>query len=323
MNSAVRRQGSGLVTIATAFFGLALLAAVIGGIHLATRRSHQMPAATDEHAVTLALSLQEGSNLRSIRYLVRSAAGVPIAQGNWDLSNPNGPLSVEISLPPGKGNVVTFAGESDVGGRKSNWFLGSRTFDVVASEPTRVDLGTVWAGAPGGNNAGVLTAATGNNPPATSLSASAIGQSADCQTCELSAEKGKCDREFLSAQLQDDKPTWGCGTLMTPREQAACVALVHCLNQADCADGDNPFKGCYCGAASLAQCVAGENVSGPCVSQYEAAATASGGPAAGSSLGQYARFISEAGTNPRTPVGLANNIKECAIQAHCSSCESL
>lgn len=323
MSSAVRGQGSGLVTVATAFFGLVLIAVVIGGIHLATRRGHPGAAAAEEHAVTLALSLKDGSTLRSIRYLVKSEAGVPIAQGNWDVTNPKGPLSVEISLPPGKGNVVTFAGESEAGGRKSNWFLGSRTFDVVAGEPTRVDLGSVWAGASSAGAAAAPPPATGDNTSGAQPSAGAPGQSADCQTCELSAEKGKCDREFLSAQLQEDKPTWGCGTLMTPREQATCVALLRCLNQADCADGDNPLKGCYCGAASLALCVAGQNVTGPCVPQYEAAATAAGGPPSGSSTSQFARFISETGTNPRTPLGLANNIKECAIQAHCTACESL
>ncbi len=321
MSSAVRGQRSRVVTIATAFFGLVLVAAVIGGVHLVNRRGGRATAASQEHAVTLAISLQDGSTLRSIRYLVKSSAGVPIAQGNWEVTNPKGPLSVDISVPPGRGNVISFAGESDVGGEKSSWFLGSRTFDVVEGQPTRVDFGTVWAGVPGGA-AAAPTAAT-DTTSTTLPSASAGGPTADCQTCELSAEKGKCDREFLTAQLQDDKPTWGCGTLMTPREQATCVALLRCLNQVECADGENPFKGCYCGSASLAQCLVGEGVAGPCVPQYEAAATAAGGPPAGSSTAQFARFLSEAGTNPRTPVGLADNIKECAIQAHCASCDSL
>ena len=231
-----------------------------------------------------------------------------------------------MALPSGKDYTVTFLSNTPAASGNARWFLGTRTFDVDVGHSTPVDLGTVTVGAaPGiaaGGSGSVGSASGGGSTLAAGGAAGATEPAGGCQSCQLAADQGRCDPQFLSA-ISSDPPSWGCSTLSTPRERSACSELLHCLNQNECAKGTNPFLGCFCGSADMQSCLTGAGISGPCVDQYEAAAAMAGGPAVGSSPGELVRFLATVGTNPKTPVGLADNIEECALQAHCDACNSL
>jgi hypothetical protein len=303
---------------------------VFGALHALTPR-HSPSGDADEGHVTLSLSLQPGSLATYVGYVVKAANGAALTTGSMPVKDPRAPLSVELALPSGKGDTVTFFSSTNENGRKADWHLGARTFDVVPGQNARVNLGTVAVGSstPSGTGNRPAEGPTGASPGGVTASGSALTAmttgtptASNCQACELAAEQGKCDPGFLSGRA-DDPTSWGCGTLATPVERTACAALLHCLNVADCAQGGNLFLGCFCGSANIQNCVAGSGVSGDCVPQYEAAAASAGGPPLGSPVAVLARYLIAMGTNPRSPVGLADNIRECAIQAHCNSCDGL
>ena len=307
---------------------VAALAAIIAiaAIAVAVRRPKAPERASgDEGTATLTVALAEGSTATSVGYVVKSPNGRPVAEGTMEVTGPNVPLSADVALPPGNGYTITFLSNTSASGRNATWFLGKRTIDVDVGRSTPVDLGTVSIGAapPSGSVGSAATAAGGSSTTGgTAGDAGGSQSAASCQSCELATEQGRCDPGFLSA-VSGDPPSWGCGTLATPRERAACSDLLHCLNQNACARGTNPFLGCFCGAAEMQSCLSGSDISGPCIGQYEAAAAIAGGPAVGSPPAELVRFLATVGANPRTPVGLADNIEECALQAHCDACNSL
>ena len=161
--------------------------------------------------------------------------------------------------------------------------------------------------------------------------------SASCEACQLAADPSvvpSCDPAFLSANKdQTGAPVgWGIDTLPTGAERAAGAVLLHCLDVNDCATnaantgpGDNAALGCFCGAGVAAvDCIGGLGVHGPCLREYEAAATASpGGPAACASLAAFSAFVSTATSGDAGPIALAGNIKRCAIDARCTVCDDL
>lgn len=278
-------------------------------------------------SLKLALGSIEGETPSYVGYVVKSGRGTVLATGSIPVHDAKAPLSVDVPLAPAKGNTLAVFTTTTQDGKPHASFLGTKTFDVVPGQPTRVDLGTVTVGAParGAGASGAVNAQGAEAPSATTtpLAARTTTESeTTCQACELATEQGRCDRDFLSAR-SEDPPSWGCGTLGTPNEQSACTALLHCLNVADCTQAGNPFVGCFCGGAPVAACAAGVGVSGDCIDQYRAAAEAAGGPAKDAPIADVARYLSTVATNPRTPVGLADNIKECAGIAHCDSCNTL
>ncbi len=163
------------------------------------------------------------------------------------------------------------------------------------------------------------------------------GAAAACEACELGADPSvvpSCDPAFLSAvKDQTGVPVgWGVDTLATDAERAAGAALLHCLDVNDCAanaantgPGDNAALGCFCGAGvAPVACIGGDGVHGPCLLEYEAAATASpGGPTACSTLAAFSSFVSTATGGYTGPIALVGNIKRCAIDARCTACDGL
>src|SRR5450432_2970922 len=263
----------------------AALVAIIAipAIAVAVRRSSKgsWGGRGDEGTATLTLALAKGSTATSIGYIVKSPSGSPVAEGTIEATGLNVPLSAEVALPPGNGYTVTFLSNTSSSGRNASWFLGKRTFDVDVGRSTPVDMGTVSVGAaagipPSGSVSSAAAAAGGSTNGAANGGAGGSESAASCQSCQLAAEQGRCDPGFLSA-VSSDPPSWGCGTLATPRERAACSDLLHCLNQSECARGTNPFLGCFCGSAEMQTCLTGSDVSGPCIGQYEAAAAMAGG----------------------------------------------
>lgn len=265
--------------------------------------------------VKLTLRLPPGSALAAVGYVVQSAANVVSARGTIPIADPSATsVSQELTVPSGLGQSVTFVGSvsgtAENGGAGRSVFLGRQRLDVPAGGRAEVSFSS------GGVGSG----------------AGATNDHESCQACQLASAVPLCDPPNLTATSSQDPRTgeqtgigWGCGTLPTQGARAACTALLHCLNAHDCEKGGrNPVMGCYCGNATAVPCFAGEGVDGPCIPEYEAAAAASvGGPAAGASASQRARFIATEASNPTTAIGLADNLRKCAIDTPCQVCEAL
>jgi hypothetical protein len=297
-------------------------------------RAHRASEGDDQGTVSLSLALAGTRTPSYVGYVVKSARGAVLKAGSIAVTDPKAPLAVELALPPGKAHTLTVFSTTNENGRTAEWTLGSRKLDVVSGRTDKIDLGTISVGPPTGaagatpSPRGLTEASTAGDgvkgAAAHALNAAAGTDAAsNCQACEFATEQGKCDREFLSAR-SEDPPSWGCATLGTPREQTACAALLHCMNAASCGQGGpSPFVGCFCGSATLQACLAGAGISGDCVAEYVEAAESAGGPPKGAQMADLARYLTTVATNPRTPVGLADNIRECANLAHCDSCNNL
>jgi hypothetical protein len=331
------RVGSKKLLIVSLSLGIALLAtAVVTFVgHLSQRG--EVSKQSDERAVpnvdqiregpgrlSLSLALPAGSALSSVAYAVLSPGRVVIARGDIPVGDPRvTTLAQSLVLPAGKGDTVTFVGTSGAGGTKRTTYLGSKTFDMVPGQATEVSFTPAASAATNFASAGVGTASSGVEFGDNGLA---------CQSCELSSPQGICESPNITATSSLDPKTgeqtgigWGCGTLPDATAQAACGALLHCLNATDCGhQGENPVTGCYCGAAAPEACIGGVGITGRCIAEYQAAAAVSqGGPPTGAAVGQISQFIATAAGDPTTPIGLANNIKHCAAETHCDACGAL
>ena len=161
---------------------------------------------------------------------------------------------------------------------------------------------------------------------------------AACGSCELASSDGNCDPGFLS---QDGSGVpFGCDSLPTSGQVTACKALLTCINTNNCstngngtAAGDNAVEGCYCGPSpeTSSACNGGTGIVGLCKTQFHNAAVADGaagdpraaGLTTASAEGAFASFISVASFDPTTAVGMADNIKDCAVHSACTVCNSL
>lgn len=308
-----------LLVVLVGAVGIAAVAAVAG-------RSSKGRAAPDEPGrVAFGLDLPPESRASSVGYLVRSARGEVLASGTTPVKQRGTPLSFEVLLPAGTRDTVTLFAQTS-GSAGGTVLLGTHPFDVAAGRPSRVELGRL-AVAPSG--AAVAVSAVGALAGGTGTVAGSPKKAvADCRACELSSERGRCDPELLTATFGasagSDAQSWGCATLPSAAA-GACAALLHCLNTTDCAGGGAPVMGCYCGAGTTAvACLAGQGISGACAAQYQAAAVATpGGPSPGATIGELSQFIATWASNPKGPIGLADNIKHCAIEASCGGCGAL
>jgi hypothetical protein len=275
--------------------------------------------------VKLGIAVPSNAGLTSVSYAVVNAGQIVVARGNAPVEKQTGNAAPPaIVLPGGKGYTLSVVGNSTLAGVKRAVYLGSGAFDVASGHDTPVSF-TPNAGVdrvPGESAAAVVPA--GATAP--------VDDATACRSCELSSSQGVCASENITATSNTDPQTgdqtgvgWGCGTLADPKARVACLALLHCLNVNGCGHpGENPVAGCYCGAAAAEACIGGQGITGACVREYQAAAVASsGGPASGAGGGQLSQFIATASGDPTTPVGLANNIKHCAMETNCDACQTL
>ena len=273
--------------------------------------------------VRLAITVPSDLELTSVSYAVVNAGHIVVARGNAPVEKQTAIVAPPpIVLPDGKGYTLSVVGNSAVGGVKRATYLGSGAFEVASGHDTPVSL-TPTAG---------VDHATGESVGAVIPAAVPVDNATACQSCELSSSQGSCASENITATSNTDPKTgdqtgvgWGCGTLAGPKARSACLALLHCLNVNGCGHpGENPVTGCYCGAASAEDCLGGQGITGACIAEYQAAAIASaGGPASGAGGGQLSQFVATASGDPTTPVGLANNIKHCAMETSCDACQTL
>ena len=223
--------------------GAGVLIAIAVGASPATRKRGDMNA---NETVRLSLALPEGAHTRSIGYVVRSSRNEPLASGSVAVADERAPLSVDLALPPGTGETVTFISNPATGDAKGTAYLASQAFEVVTGGANHVVVGA--------ERFAPLAAGVAVNGGASAFVGGAAS-APDCQTCELASDQGRCDPELLTATWNTDPngrdhPSWGCDTLSTAPQKAACAALLHCLNTTHCAQGDSPVAGCFCGSAS-------------------------------------------------------------------------
>ena len=281
----------------------------------------------NDETVRLALSLPPGAVARSVGYVVKSSSNEGLASGSIVVADPKAPATVEVTLPPGTGDIVTLISDPEVNDGHGRHYLGTQTFDVVAGAANHVDVG---AGSFAPFQAGAGASNEGSTSGSTSVAASggAAAGAANCQACELASAQGRCDPELLTATWNPDPngnvtPTWGCDTLSTAPQKAACLALLRCISSTHCGEGDSPVAGCYCGSASAVPCFSGQGINGPCIPFYRAAAVVSAdGPGATANDAELSRFVATFASNPKTPIGLADNVGECALVAHCDACSA-
>ena len=276
--------------------------------------------------VKLAITVPSDSELTSVSYAVVNAGQIVVARGNASVEKQTGLVSPPaIVLPGGKGYTLSVVGNSTVGGVRRATYLGSGAFDVASDRDTPVSFTP---------NAGIDRAAGESAGAALPAGAAVapVDNATACQSCELSSSQGVCASENITATSNTDPRTgdqtgvgWGCGTLADPKARSACLSLLHCLNVNGCGHpGESPVTGCYCGAAPAEDCMGGQGITGACIAEYQAAAVASpGGPASGAGGGQLSQFIATVSGDPTTPVGLANNIKHCALETSCDACQTL
>lgn len=291
-------------------------AASSGDVEAPAALPSETPAAGPPGKVKLSLRLPPGSALSAVGYVVQSGTNSVAARGSIPIPDPAAAsVSQEVTVPSGPNQTVTFLGSVANGGANRTVMLGRQTFDVPANGTAEVSFS---AGTGAGSGATASGGGTTN------------GES--CQACQLASAVPLCDPPNLTATSSQDPRTgeqtgigWGCQTLGTPAARSACAALLHCLNSYDCEKGGrNPVMGCYCGSADAQKCFVGEGIDGPCIAAYVAAAAASPeGPAASASASQRSRFIATAAADPTTAVGLADNIRKCAIDTPCEICEAL
>jgi hypothetical protein len=307
---------------------LVLLALVLGaGVAIAvtvgaTSSARTSDVGSHQKPVRFELTLPRGTDVRSVGYIVRSAGDEPIASGSIPVARAEGAVTADVTLPPGSKDSVTFIANPVASSPTISSLIATQTFDVSPQGPNRVEVGASRF-APLAAGAG---ASPGGGPGAVSSPTSASAPS--CQACQLASDEGRCDPELLAATWNTDPnhdhPRWGCDTLAPGPQKAACAALLHCLTTTRCAQGDSPVAKCYCGAASAVPCFAGDGIDGPCISYYRAAAVAStGGPGPTASDAELSRFVTTYASNPTTPIGLADNLNECALAAHCNVCDAL
>jgi hypothetical protein len=104
---------------------------------LAVGCSVATPPAPAENSGTaeLDLTLSGGAVIDTVHYVVQSAAGATLAQGNIDVSG-SPTLQTIVTLPPGVGDVVTFTASSTDGGVSCTGT--SSPFSVLTNHPTHV-----------------------------------------------------------------------------------------------------------------------------------------------------------------------------------------
>ena len=283
------------------------------------------PPPSERGSARFGLTLPPGSDISSVSYAVISPDRVVIARGTIPATGDGRPLeSASIILPAGQRDTVTFVGSSK-GPAVRVSYLGTRTFEVEPGRTTKVDLPSATGGE-GGAQLAALTGDTGDGKKTVSDPVLA------CQSCQLASQQPICNSPNITATSATDPNDgdqtgigWGCSTLPDAKAQAACLALLRCLNANGCGrPGENPVSGCYCGGASPESCIGGVGITGACVAEYHAAAAASAGaPATGANAAALAQFIATAASDPTTAVGLADNVKHCAMETHCDACDML
>jgi hypothetical protein len=145
--------------------------------------------------------------------------------------------------------------------------------------------------------------------------------SASCQTCENQAivdgNAVACDPALMSVT---GSAHFGC-LGFTGAAQTACLNLLSCLRTNHCTanlvstppGAHDSFATCFCGTLSSIACLSNNgSPTAACYAQYNTALAAVNVPGA-------TQAVTTLFTNPLSPIGIADNIAKCDIDAPCNT----
>jgi hypothetical protein len=132
-------------------------------------------------------------------------------------------------------------------------------------------------------------------------------QNPACQACEQKAYPASNPASGTCVQaLYANSTGFGCNSFTNPADVASCNALRTCILTTKCSNGDDPTP-CYCGAISATACAnTGPDGTGKCLAQYKAVTLPAGST------------ISSVFTSGSSPIGVANNLLICDVDATCA-----
>lgn len=118
----------------------------LGGLMIAVvaTAGHGCADAPPSDAAQIAVALPNGWEIVEVSYVVLSAQGIALLAGSEDVSAPGATLSVQLSLPTGRGYVLQLSATNSDGVTCNGT---SAPFDVVLGQPTLVKLALVCGGA--------------------------------------------------------------------------------------------------------------------------------------------------------------------------------
>jgi hypothetical protein len=202
---------------------------------------------------------------------------------------------------------VAGAGTGGVAGAGAGGVAGAGTGGVAGAGTGGV-AGAGAGGVAGSGTGGVAGSGAGG------MNANSCSPTTSCIACEMDPNNSAACPVSLStvpgAPLCTNAagaPTspWGCDGF-TGTARTNCNALANCIRTSNCAAGDDPTP-CYCGNLTPANCVTmGAPATAACFAQYNAAATGFAGTV-------FTQFF-----DPSFPVGIANNLAACDIDAPCT-----
>jgi hypothetical protein len=132
-----------------------------------------------------------------------------------------------------------------------------------------------------------------------------FGPRLDCESCEKKTYTTEPAHSDCSSHLYSSASGFGCDAFTDPADVKACIALRECLITSHCAVGDD-MTACYGGARDAISCASvGPDGTGACLAQYDAVKLPPG------------ILLPDVFTNPRSVVGVANNITACDLAANC------
>jgi hypothetical protein len=134
---------------------------------------------------------------------------------------------------------------------------------------------------------------------------------AACQMCVDGSSAASCASFNVAPQPSTQIPTVtgqkGCCGFPEP-QRTNCMNLLTCIRTQNCVvDGDT--TPCLCGELDPVTCLTGGSTPGVCAPQYTAALA--GGPTGS----VFTLFV-----DPRSPVGVANNMYSCGADTPCTTC---
>jgi hypothetical protein len=131
-------------------------------------------------------------------------------------------------------------------------------------------------------------------------------QSPQCQACEQKTYSSGAAKFTCVQSLYSNATGFACQAF-TGSLKTNCDTLRTCILTKHCRSGNDPTP-CYCGALDATTCVAqGAPTTAPCYAEYQAALA--GGPAG---------TVFDLFTDPTSPVGVANNLLTCDVDATCA-----
>ena len=141
----------------------------------------------------------------------------------------------------------------------------------------------------------------------TTCQSQAVDVNAMCQTCESTS--AACDPTLTSVP---GAATFGCSGFPAGAAQTACLNLLACIRSNKCNNGDDPTP-CFCGALDSITCLSSNgSMTAACYTQYNTALSALTVAGATSSVATLFG-------NPKSPIGVANNVVSCDVDAHCDT----